>query len=126
MRATLQHTNMGNKMMVSLKIFSEVTSALRDDLSLGTLLEQHRKLNKLREFDEQTRKLFAEVCFLTAREYLRLSNRDKAKQFANQSIQLYNGIDTNSLERALPILSHALPDFMHEGVVKAVILSEVE
>ena len=111
--------------MNSRKLFIEAKMILDEDLSLDTLLRQHRKLSEQRELDDRTQKLLAEVCFLIAREYLGQREREKARQFAEQSIELYRQIDTNTLKNALPILARALPDFMHEGVVEERILKEL-
>lgn len=107
------------------KLFVEAKAVLDEELSLGTLLEQHKKLSRQQRLDDRTLRLLAEVCFLTAREYLMRGERERAKQFAEQSIELYHKIDTSTLESALPILTHALPDFMHEGVVEERILKEL-
>ena len=97
------------------ELFVEAKMILEEDLSLDTLLRQHGKLSEQRELDEQTQKLLAEVCFLIAREYLGQQEREKARQFAEQSIGLYRQIDTNTLRSALPILARALPDRKGSG-----------
>jgi len=44
------------------------------------------------------------------------------KRYAEKSIELYEKCNIKSLEDSIPILSELLPDYMHEGVVKSMLL----
>ncbi len=98
--------------------------SLEADISLQNLRRHYEDLSQLRERDEHSTKLLAEICFLIAREHDRSGNIPAAERFARESIALYEQIDTESFETAAPILSEHLPELMHEGVVRFRLLGE--
>jgi len=81
-------------------------------------LEQYHALKQTKLGIEYSRKLLAEICFLLAKDFLSQNEIEEARQYAEESIKLYEDLKIESLERAVPELSRHLPEIMHEGMVK--------
>jgi hypothetical protein len=100
------------------EVYASAKTILERDISLETLLLQCDVLRRTDPQLEYLVKLLAEVCFLIAKNYLSQGNSEMARQYAEESIQLYERLGVQSLETATPELARYLPEIMHEGVVR--------
>ena len=103
---------------------SRVVNMLKADHSLATLEEALAILSEISEIkrDKRINKLLAEINYLIAVEYKKQGKLEDMKRYAEKSIELYEKCNIKSLEDSIPILSELLPDYMHEGVVKSMLL----
>ncbi len=96
-----------------------VINMLKEDSSEKTLLIAYGELKKLKNKDDEAKKLLAETCFLLAA----ISKNKKLREsYAKEAIEIYDELKIDKLKDATPILWWLLPDQMHEGVVKSRIL----
>jgi hypothetical protein len=104
--------------MTEREIYFKAKFILEHDITREALLEQYRLLKRTELSLERSKKLLAEICFLLAKDFLAQDEMEEARQYAEESIKLYEDLKVESLEAAVPELSRYLPEIMHEGVVK--------
>lgn len=92
--------------------------AIREGRFSQTVLEKaYRELSGMSERTYDVNKLQAEICYLMAQNIGR-SNSELARRYAQESIDLYRGLNIQTLQDAVPILHEHLPEIMHGGVVE--------
>lgn len=98
-------------------IFTQTKQSILDNPSLQNLLDNYERLKVEHPLLLQLKKLLAEICFLIAQEY-KSTDKLKAYEFAQESMNIYKFLQIDSLEDAEPVLNSLLPELMHEGVVQ--------
>lgn len=92
--------------------------AIREGRFSQSVLEKaYTELSNMSARTRDVNKLQAEVCYLMAQN-IRSGNPQLARKYAQESIDLYRGLDIQTLQDAVPILHERLPEMMHGGVVK--------
>ncbi len=107
-------------------LYIEIKQVVQENQSLDALQSQFKKLNAVQLETDSMKKLYSEICYLMALEYLGQGDKEQSRKFAVAAIDNYKKVDTSSLEKSLPILSNILPEIMHEGIVKERILNKID
>jgi hypothetical protein len=95
-----------------------ITTLERIGISEENLLSAYDALQGDDHPSREAWKLLAEICFLLARHYRTTGNEERAKQYANEAVEIYESLRIVTMADAVPILHQYLPDYMHEGVVR--------
>ncbi len=78
----------------------------------------HEDIAKVRDRTPQIVRLHAEVAYLIA-QHLRETDQSKAREFAIESLRLYECLDIQTVAEAVTILGEEkLPPYMHKEVVR--------